>query len=109
MASASDVDDVRLNTNVDEDDDKYPYAVISSYIDVFGVAGASAKIWEQKAAVAAELVDVSEAGASERLSQLQRAAVDQANWWKDKAAEDSGATILAGRARSKPLTRTLSS
>lgn len=106
MASASDVDDVRLNTNIDADDDRFTFAVISAYVDALGIAGASAKIWEQKAATAADLVDVSEAGATERLGQLQKAAADMATFWGGKATEASGVIPSAARARSKPLTRT---
>lgn len=108
MASASDVDEVRLNTNVNADDDRFTFAVISSYVDALGVAGASAKIWSQKAATAADLVDISEAGASERLSQLQKAAADMAAFWTAKASDESGVVPASARARSKPLTRTMS-
>jgi hypothetical protein len=103
VASVSDVDDVRLNTNVSEDDDTFTFAVLSGYVDALGVAGASAKVWDQKAAIAADLVDVSEAGASERLSQMQAAAVAQADRWRGVVLVESGGT---GRAKSHKMTRT---
>jgi hypothetical protein len=106
MASTSDVDDVRRNTNISEDDDKWPFAVIAAYVDAIGVAGATAKLWEQKAAAYADLVDVSEAGAQERLGQLHDHALAQAELWGTKyTTETTGSAVP--RARTSAIVRTL--
>lgn len=105
MATTGDVEQVRRNTNVDEDDPTHTLAVIGGYVDAFGIAGASAKIWREKAAAYADLVDVSEAGASERLGQLREAAFEMAAYWDEQAATDSGAILLKSRAKTHALDR----
>jgi len=85
VADPSDINDVRLNTNEPSDED-YDNTVLSDFIDALGVAGASAKVWGLKAAKYADLVDVSEAGSSERFDQLWKKALAQEALWTARAA-----------------------
>lgn len=89
MATASDIAEVRANTN--EPDNTLPYtdAVVGAYIDSLGVAGASAKIWQQKAATLVETsVDVTEAGASHKFSDLHKNALAMSKYWDAIAAAE---------------------
>lgn len=103
MASASDITTVRGNTN--EPDDVAPYTddYVSGLIDANGIAGASAAIWEQKAASLSEMVDVTEAGASHKFSDLFKSASAMASYWRGQ--EDELAEALSGRVRVKKIER----
>lgn len=103
MATPGDVDQVRRNTNVSEDDAVHTFALIESYVDEFGVSGASAKIWLEKAATYADLVDVSEAGATERLGQLKDQAMEMALHWTQLTAVATGTG--SNRAKTHALER----
>lgn len=82
MASAGDIAETRANTGLESDDETYTDAVMGAYIDSLGVAGASAKIWQQKAALLVELaVDVTEAGASHKFSDLHKNALAMSKYW----------------------------
>lgn len=80
MASVSDIAEVRRNTN-EPTAATYTDAMIGSFVDSLGVAGASAKIWGEKAGVYAELADVTEAGASHKFSDLHRNALNMETYW----------------------------
>lgn len=103
MASTSDVDQVRRNANIDADDEKWTFSVISAYVDLVGVAGATARLWDEKAATYADLVDISEAGAQERLGQLHDHALAQQELWAARYATEQGTAVA--RARTMPLVR----
>jgi hypothetical protein len=106
MATLEDVEQVRRNTNVDADDERHPYEVLEAYVDLFGISGASAKVWLEKAAYYADLCDVSEAGASERLGQLKDQAMEMAlEWTKIKAAETGVDSEQSNRVKLHSLTR----
>jgi hypothetical protein len=69
MAGIVDINIVRLN--VDESTETlFSDDSISALVDALGVNGASAAIWRQKAARFSAMVDVSEAGASRKMSGL---------------------------------------
>jgi hypothetical protein len=100
MADASDIAAVRSNTNEPEDD-RYDDFLIGALVDASGVAGASAIIWRRKAALYADLVTTSEAGASRNLSDLNKQALAMAaNWDGVKTAEE---LVVSG---GKPRART---
>lgn len=105
MASADDVDEVRRNTNINSDDETWPFAVIDGYVDEIGIVGATAKLWRQKAGRYADLCDISEAGAMERMSQLAAAARAQADWWDTKYDEELNPPATDRNARTYALER----
>lgn len=81
MASASDIAEVRRNTDEPDDTNGYTDVIIGGYVDAASVAGASAKIWEEKSAKYVSLVDVTEAGASHKFSDLTKHAEAKAIYW----------------------------
>lgn len=108
MATQGDIDQVRLQSNLDADDPTLNYETLESYVDLVGVSGATAKVWLIKAGRYADLCDVAEAGASERLGQLRDQAIEMALKWTEIAAgEDAVANPdpTAGRVKLHSLTR----
>lgn len=105
MATPEDVEQVRRNTNVNEDDATHTFEIIGQYVDALGVSGATAKVWIEKAAGYADLVDVSEAGASEKLGQLKAQAMDMATYWGKVASDETGTTEVKNRAKTHSMTR----
>jgi len=99
MADASQIAEVRANTNVTETDSVFTGTVIGLLIDAGSVNSASAIIWRRKAAVYAELVDVTEAGASHAFSDLQDKALKM-------AAQFDSLAIISGSA-GRPKIRTI--
>jgi hypothetical protein len=93
MASASDIAQVRRNTG-EPTTTNYTDQVISDYIDVVGVAGASARIWEEKAATWADLVNTTEAGASHAFSDLNKNATAQAKYWHDQELKPTTGPVV---------------
>ena len=81
MASEADVTQVRLNTGVAEDDATYTAEYIGGLIDASDVSSATLTIWKQLAASYARLVDVSEAGASHKFSDLFKNADAMVKRW----------------------------
>lgn len=102
MASSGDILVVRINTNETVDsaltDDE-----LSALIDEFGVVGASAVVWEGKAAQLSEEVDVTEAGASHKFSDLFNHAKQMAVYWRGK--DDVLILQTTGRVRVKVIDR----
>ena len=94
MASEADVTEVRLNTAVAEDDETFTQDYISGLIDAGDVASATLTIWKQKAAKYASLVDVTEAGASHKFSDMFKAAEAMIKRWTTIVTDggDSGAS-----------------
>lgn len=75
MATADQVVAVRVNTN-ELGRDTFSDDLIGSVVDSLGsVAAASSEIWNRKAATFSEMVDVSEAGASRKMSDLYKNAI----------------------------------
>lgn len=105
MATTGDIAAVRDNTNEPEDD-RFDDDTIGLLVDASGVAGATAVIWRRKAAVYADLVTTSEAGASRHLSDLNKHALSMAtNWDSVKTAEDTAAAGGKARARTHRIER----
>ena len=85
MASASDIAQVRLNTNEPDDVDPFTDALVGGLIDTLGVTGATASIWEAKAAtIAATAVDITEADATHKMSDRFDHASAMVKYWADK-------------------------
>jgi len=83
MASISDIESVRLN--VDEpSNDTYSDDDVGALVDANGVAGASAIIWEQKAARFASMVNTTEAGASHSFGDLNKNALAMASLFRSQ-------------------------
>jgi hypothetical protein len=100
VADASQVAEVRSNTNEPSDSEDYTNTIVETLVDALGVNGASATIWRRKAAKYASLVDVSEAGSSHALGDLQKKALDMALMYEGLAADEVGSTGGAtGRVR----------
>lgn len=85
MASASDITIVRGNTNEPNNVAPFTDEYIGGLIDASGVAGASAIIWENKAASYSTSVDVTEAGASHKFSNLFDNAQKMITYWRSQA------------------------
>lgn len=81
MASASDIAEVRRNTNQPENVEPYTDDYVGGLIDEIDVAGASAAIWREKAAKYAELVTTKEGSATENFSDLHKQALTMAAEW----------------------------
>lgn len=102
MATASQISDVRANTNEPDDTNGYTDIVIGTLIDALGnnVNLASGAIWRRKAAKFAELVDVSEAGASRKMSDLFKHATAMADHF-DAVGAGEEETEIPGIGRAK--------
>jgi alpha-glucuronidase len=103
MATPEQIMQVRVNTNTVSDTVLWTDTLLGGLIDAHGVNEASAQVWEAKAASYAELVDVSEAGASRKMSDLHKHALTMAKTWRDKDA----VLIVesTGRAKVHPIGR----
>lgn len=105
MATAGEILEVRENTN-EPSDATFSDTYIEGLVDAGSVALASATIWRRKAAIYAELVDVSEAGASRKNSDLFKNAQTMADHWQAVAdGEDSDGAGGGGRVRIHTIQR----
>lgn len=104
MASSSNIATVRKNTN-EIVESKWTDNLLDGLIDQFGVAGASAKVWEQKAAEAAELVNTTEAGASHAYSDLHKHCLEMAEYWYDQQDQEDNPLPVNTRVRVKVIER----
>lgn len=96
MATPSDILTVRTNTD-EPTEVNYTDVQLSDLIDALGVAGASAQVWEWKAARFSSMVDVTEAGASHKNSDLAKNALAMAKQYQSQTAlvvETSGRPIV---------------
>lgn len=93
MAAVSDIADVRLRTDEPSETSTFTDEYIGSLIDTSGVAEAIAGIWDAKAAKAAKLVNVTEAGARHDMSNQFNQAQKMANEWRSRAGTPSGPRI----------------
>lgn len=105
MASTSDIEQVRLNTNEPNDVDPYTNAYIGALIDTLGVTGATASIWETKAAtIAATAVDITEADATHKMSDKFDHAAAMVKYWETKKSNDAE-TTASSRVRVRVIER----
>ncbi len=104
MGSSAEIAVVRRNTN-EPNQDNYSDSELSDKIDTDGVFGAVSAVWREKAAKFASLVDVSEAGASHKYSDLYKHALAMASDY-DKLNEVENAGIALNSPRVKKIVRT---
>lgn len=93
MATSAEINEVRINTAEPENTEPYTDSYISGLVDGLGVRGASASIWRSKAANYASLVDVTEAGASHKMSDMFKHAMEM---WETFGGADSGGGSAIG-------------
>lgn len=91
MASEAEVAEVRANTAQPDDVAPYTDDYINGLIDAGSVTSATLSIWRSKAANYASLVDVQEAGASHKFSDLFKHANDMIKIWSTALAEEDAA------------------
>lgn len=103
MASAEDIAEVRLLTN-EPAEDKFDDAYVGGKIDSLGVLGATAHLWEAKAAEAAELVNVNEAGASHAAGDLYKQALAMQKHFQD-LVDVAGGTTTGGHVKVRKIVR----
>lgn len=85
MASVSDISTVRLQTGETAVAAPYTDEYVGALIDASDVTGATITIYEQLMAKYSKLVDVSEAGASHKFSDLYANAKKQAEYYRSIA------------------------
>lgn len=105
MADAGDIAIVRANVN-EPTAERFSDEVIGILVDESGVTGATAALWRRKAAIYADLVNTTEAGASRALSDLNKHALAMATTWAKIETEES--VVLDGgklRARTHRIER----
>jgi hypothetical protein len=106
MASVSEIAQVRLNTNEPTDVAPYLNAYIEELIDSVGVAGATASIWESKAAaIAATAVDITEADATHKMSDKFDHANAMIKYWR-RVSDDVVISTTDSIVRVKKIVRT---
>lgn len=85
MATEAAIYSTRVNTNTVGEEETFSDESIGFLVDSLGsIEAASASIWRMKAASAAELVDVSEAGSTRKFSDLHKNALTMATLWDRK-------------------------
>jgi hypothetical protein len=77
MASPGEIKEVRRQTD-EPNTTTYSDVILGEMIDDVGVSGASFKVWQEKAAALAGFVDTTEAGASQKMSDLHKNALAMA-------------------------------
>jgi hypothetical protein len=106
MSTADQVNAVRLYTNEPDRSGDFGDDLIGGLVDSLGgVEAAAAEVWDQKASKFSELVDVSEAGASRKLSDLYKNAVAQADRFRARAVAGGGVVDTSGRAKTHKIVR----
>jgi hypothetical protein len=88
MATAEEIAFVRRNAALAADDPVWTDEVLEALIDAEGLDGSVATVWESKASTYVVSVDVTEAGASHKFSDLYKNASAQAKYWRDKLAPE---------------------
>lgn len=92
MAEQEQIDRVRRLAHLDPLSDDYPDDVLENWIDDFGVYGAVATVYDERANETAGLVDVTEGSSSRKLSQASDGYAETAARWWAKAGESSEAS-----------------
>lgn len=91
------IDDVDAPTSYSDTD-------LNARIDEAGsTEQAASVIWREKAASYSTLVDVSESGSSRKLSDLRKAAMEQAAYYDGIVS--AAAVVAASRPRTRPIVR----
>lgn len=103
MATEAEILYVRRNTS-ELTDAIYSDEMIGELIDANGIDATIASIWEEKSASAASSVDVTEAGASHKFSDVYKNYSAMAAYWRSKAEADAEPD-LGGRVKVKKIVR----
>lgn len=86
MATPSDINEVRNNTD-EPSQDNWSDDNIAELVDLYGVAGASARVWRGKAAKLAGVVDTTIAGVTHKFSDLRKTAEGNAVMYEALAVQ----------------------
>lgn len=105
MATASEVSLVRDYTDEPMPGSPYTDEYLGAFIDASSVLLASGSIWRIKAAKYAELVSVSEAGASRAMSDLFKHAQEMAAHYEKAGEEEQSAAAGGGRVKIHTIQR----
>lgn len=89
MASIDDIARLRRVTALEPADAVYTDSLLGGMIDDLGFEAAASRVWQEKAAVAASLVDTTESGSSRRLSQLQENALRMSQQYRQDLTDDT--------------------
>lgn len=103
MASASDIEAVRLYAGVTENAPPFSDTDIGSLIDSLGVAGATAEVLRRYIPALDALVDTTEAGASHKLSLISDKARKRLEYWENQG--DTPGVANASTVRVKKIVR----
>src|SRR6266540_533220 len=87
MATPDQIAEVRSNTHEPDASKGFSDLVVGELIDGNGVIGTSAIIWRKKAAIYADMVNMSEAGSSVALGDLQKKALEMAKLYEEVAGQ----------------------
>lgn len=99
MATTDQIVQLRANIAEPLDADPWSHRALEQLLEQYGsVAAASAAVWRTKAAAVADLVDVSEAGASRSMSKLYAQYLEMARTF-------DGTITVVGATSSAPRTR----
>jgi len=102
MASPSEIAQVRINTDLVNQDEPWDDDAIGAMIDQgLSVTRTSAELWRRKAAGVSGLVSMSEAGASHSFSDLQDQYLTMAKMYDDMAATAEADITGGGTGRVK--------
>ena len=88
MATSEQVSLVRAYTG-EPTEDTWTDVALGALIDELGIDSTTARVWREKQARYSKLVDVSEAGASRKMSQAFDHAKTMAAHWETIAGEDA--------------------
>lgn len=97
MATESEIAALRRMTALLPGDEVYTDSLLGGLIDDLGFETAASQIWREKAASAANLVDMSESGSSRSLSQLREGYLEMADALgpKDPTTPAAGSFTIA--------------
>lgn len=106
MATPDQLSEMRRRAALEADDEIYTDTLLGALIDGGSVLKATLQVWREKAAAAAELVSVSEAGSSRSMNQvIDNAKYMVSQYEKLVAAEDATAGIVATSPKVVPIVR----
>lgn len=91
MATSADVTQLRRFTGY-EDTDPYDDAELSDMLDASNIYRVSERLWNEKAASLAALVNTSESGSSRNMGDLHKNALAMAKYFKGLADEHEAET-----------------
>lgn len=101
MATGEQIAELRRKTS-EPDETTYNDATLGQMIDGAGsVDEAASEVWQEKASMYSELVDISEAGSSRKNSQLMQNALEMARYYGSASSEE----LVQSAPRTSPIRR----